>query len=87
MISGHSLYYWHDWETGLREVARTLTPSGALILGSGTRANEHAQTLGLDLAGFRAPSVDDIRVAMARVGLVDVDLTVDGAFAVLVGRR
>jgi arsenite methyltransferase len=87
VISVHSLYYWHDWEAGLREIVRTLAPSGALILGSGTKANEHAQALGLDRAGFRAPSVDDIRVAMAQVGLVDIDLTVDGAFAVLVGRR
>lgn len=68
VVSVHSLYYWHDWKAGLREVARALAPNGALILGSGMRANEHAQALGLDRAGFRAPSPDDIRITMSGAG-------------------
>lgn len=87
VISVHSIYYWNDWRAGLREVTRILAPDGVLLLGIGAKANKHAQTLGLDRIGFRAPSFDDIRDSASQVGLSNIQIEMTDDFGVLVGRR
>ena len=75
-FSVHTLYFWPDLDTGLRELRRVLRPGGELLLAFHSSENRAiAQRLPTSVYTLR--SGDEVADALARAGFCDIEITIE----------
>jgi arsenite methyltransferase len=67
IISVNTIYFVEDLDQALRELARTLAPSGRLVLGVGDP--QRMEAMAVTAHGFRVRPLDAIEDALDRAGL------------------
>lgn len=82
VLAIHSIYFWRDLASGLREAHEALRPGGRIVIGY--RPAERGRLRRLDPAVYRIPTTGQLEDALGSAGFTRISIHVEGHVSITV---